>query len=101
MSCLPRKLWSKLRVTAIVPATARERIVAALEFARHLFVGRSAARHQHHVEAGQTENWDGQYGDDGHQYHSRNQIKFTLMRNTRQKYFNYLYILTTQWFRCR
>lgn len=50
-SSLPGILWSKLSVTAVVPTAARERIVAALELASHLFVGGATPRYQHHVEA--------------------------------------------------
>lgn len=50
-----------------MPATAREWIIAALELAGDLLVGRSAPRHQHHVKAGQAEDGDGQYGNQAHQ----------------------------------
>lgn len=44
-------LRSAKRVTTIVPATSRKRIVAALELPGYLLVGRSTSRHKHHVKA--------------------------------------------------
>ena len=46
----PRILRSKLRVTTVIPASLRERIVATRELARHLFVRRSPSGHEDHVE---------------------------------------------------
>jgi len=67
----PGILRSELCVAAVVPTAARERIVAALEFSRHLLIGCPTPRHQYHVEAGQSEDGDGQ---NGHQAHQDNAI---------------------------
>lgn len=66
----PGILWSELRVATVVPAAAREWIVAALELAGHLLVGGASSRHQHHVEARQAKDWYRQYGNQAHQYHT-------------------------------
>lgn len=65
----PGILRPKLRVATVVPAAARERVVAALELARDLFVGGAAPRHQHHVESRQTEDRDGQQRHYSHYHH--------------------------------
>lgn len=51
-------LRSKQRKAAIVVAATRERIVAALELARHLLIGGATARHQHHVKTRKSEDWN-------------------------------------------
>lgn len=64
----PGILWPELGVATVVPAAPGEGVVAALELARHLFVGGPAARHQHHVEAGEPEHRNGQDRDQCHQH---------------------------------
>lgn len=48
-------LRSQQRKAAIVVATARERIIAALKLSGHLLVGCASTRHQHHVKTRESE----------------------------------------------
>lgn len=67
-------LRTALGVAAVVPAAARERIVATLELAGDLLVGGAPPRHQHHVEPGQAKDRDRQQRYDGHQDHSHDRF---------------------------
>lgn len=69
-SALPWILRSELRVATVVPAAAREWIVAAFEFAGHLFVGGASAWNQYHVKSGQAKYRYRKHNDDCNQYES-------------------------------
>lgn len=68
---------SAKRVTTIVPATSRKRIVAALELPGYLLVGRSTSRHKHHVKAREAEDGNRQNGDESHQAHGYDGLRLT------------------------
>lgn len=58
---IPWILWAELGVTAIMPTSSGEWIVATLKFTCHLFVCGATSGYQYHMETSQTKYGYGQY----------------------------------------